>query len=100
MEGANSATNWTVGCAENLTLQVSKVYLRIHMHIVKCALFSLLLGCPFQQSALYHFKDLPNGDVEVLVCDLANTVHRTYISTCPCCCELTTKLGSEEQWKL
>ena len=44
MEGANSATNWTVGCTENLTLQVSNVSFKVHVHIVKHTSFDILLG--------------------------------------------------------
>jgi len=83
MEGANSATNWTVGCAENLTLQVGDVSFKVHAHVVEQASFGLLLGCPFQQTALCHFEDLPSGEVEVLVQDPANIACRVYISTHP-----------------
>lgn len=44
MEGANRATNWTVGCAENLTLQVGDVLIKVHAHVVKHATFDILLG--------------------------------------------------------
>ena len=44
MEGANSATNWTVGYAEDLIMQVSDVSLKVHTHIVEQASFGLLLG--------------------------------------------------------
>jgi len=52
MEGANSATNWTVGCAKNLPMQVGDVTIKVHMHVVKHMSFSLLLGWPFQKAAL------------------------------------------------
>jgi len=65
MEGANGATNWTVGCAENLTLQVGDVSFKIHAHVVKDASFGLLLRRPFQQALLCRFKDLPGGKVEI-----------------------------------
>ena len=48
MEGANGATNWTVGCAENLTLQVGDASFKVHAHVVEHASFGLLLGWPFQ----------------------------------------------------
>ena len=51
MEGANGATNWTVGCAKNLTLQVSNISFTAHMHVIEHVSFELLLGCPFQQAA-------------------------------------------------
>ena len=44
MEGANGTTNWTVGCAENLTLQVGDMSIKIHAHIVKHMSFEILLG--------------------------------------------------------
>ena len=31
MEGANRATNWTIGCTENLTLQVSNALIRVYV---------------------------------------------------------------------
>ena len=34
MEGANGATNWMVGCAENLTLQVGDVSFTAHAHVI------------------------------------------------------------------
>ena len=47
MEGANGATNWTVGCTEGLTLQVGDVSFKVHTHVVEHTSFSLLLGQPF-----------------------------------------------------
>jgi len=35
MEAANSSTNWTVGCAEYLTMQVGSVPFKIHAHVVE-----------------------------------------------------------------
>ena len=52
MEGANGTTNWMVGCAENLMLQVGDVLFKIHAHITKHTSFGLLLGRPFQQALL------------------------------------------------
>jgi len=83
MEGANGATNWTVGCAENLILQVGDISFKVHAHIIEHASFSLLLGRPFQQTAFCHFEDLPSGEVEVSVCDPANVARRVYLSTRP-----------------
>ena len=48
MEGANSATNWTVGCTKNLSLQVGDITIKVHTHVVEHASFGLLLGQPFQ----------------------------------------------------
>jgi hypothetical protein len=47
MEGANGVTNWTVGCAKDLTLQVGNVLFKVHVHVVEHTSFSLLLGQPF-----------------------------------------------------
>jgi hypothetical protein len=72
MEGVNSATNWMVGCAENLPLQVGHVVIKVHVHVVEHASFGLLLGHPFQQATLYHFEDQPSGEVEVSMRDPAD----------------------------
>jgi len=52
MEGANGVTNWTVGCTENLTMQVGGVPFKIHAHVIENASFGLLLGRPFQKATL------------------------------------------------
>jgi len=83
MEGANSATNWMVGCAKNLTLQVGDVSLKIHAHIVENASFEILLGRPFGQTALCWIEDLLSGEVEVLVCDPTNITCRVYVPAQP-----------------
>ena len=84
MEGANSATNWTVGCTKDLPLQVGDVMVKVHTHVIEQASFGLLLGCPFQQATLCHFKDMPNSKVEISVCDQADLSQRVLLSTCPC----------------
>ena len=48
MEGANSATNWTIGCTEDLPLQVGDVMFKVHTHVIEHTSFGLLLGRPFQ----------------------------------------------------
>jgi len=83
MEGANGATNWMVGCTENLILQVGDVSFKVHAHVVEYVSFSLLLGCPFQQTAFCCFEDLPSSEVEVLVRDPANVACRVCLSTRP-----------------
>ena len=67
MEGANGATNWTLGCAEYLTMQVGNVPFKIHVHIVEDAPFQLLLGRPFGHAVSSAIEDLPNGETEVSV---------------------------------
>ena len=83
MEGANGATNWTVGCAENLPLQVGNMVVKVHTHIVEHATFGLLLGRPFQQATLCRIKDTPSGEVEVSVRDQADLSQRVFLSTRP-----------------
>jgi hypothetical protein len=72
MEGANGITNWTLGCAEYLSIQVGNVPLKVHVHIVEKALFRLLLGRPFQRATLCCLEDLPSGEVEVSIRDPAD----------------------------
>jgi hypothetical protein len=81
MEGANGATNWTVGCVEFLTMQVGNVPFKVHAHVVENTNYSLLLGRPFQQALLCRFEDLPGGEVEVSIRDPANIARRVYIPT-------------------
>ena len=84
MEGVNGATNWTVGCAENLTLQIGDVPFKIHVHVVEDASFSLLLRCPFQRALLCRFEDLLGGEVEISVHNPADISRRVYVLTRPC----------------
>ena len=44
MEGANGATNWTLGCAEYLPMCIGDISFMVHAHVMKCAPFRLLLG--------------------------------------------------------
>ena len=57
MEGANGATNWTVGCAKDLTLQVGDMSFKVHAHVIEHTSFGLLLGRPFQQASLCRFDN-------------------------------------------
>ena len=66
MEGANSATNWTLGCAEHLTMQVGNVSFTLHAHVVEHTPFHLLLGRPFQQ-LLCTLEDKPDGRIDITV---------------------------------
>src|SRR6267142_2525058 len=83
MEGANGTTNWTVGCIENLTVQVGDVPFKIHAHVVEHASYSLLLGRPFQQTLLCRFEDLPGGEIEISVQDPTNIARRVYLAAHP-----------------
>jgi hypothetical protein len=64
MEGANGATNWIIGCAKDLPLQVGNVMVKVYAHVINHASFGLLLGHPFQQATLCHFEDMPSSKVE------------------------------------
>ena len=83
MEGANGATNWTLGCAEYLPMRVGNVSFEVHAHIIERAPFRLLLGRPFQHALLCRIEDLANGEVEVSVQDPANPSCRTTIPSRP-----------------
>ena len=83
MEGANGATNWTVGCAENLPLQVGDVTFKVQAHVIKHMSFGLLLGCPFQHTALCRFEDMPSRKVEVSMHDPTDIECRVYLATHP-----------------
>ena len=71
MEGANSATNWTLGCAENLTLQVGDMPFKVHAHVIEHTPFHLLLSCPFQKILQCTFEDQPNRSVDITIQDLS-----------------------------
>jgi hypothetical protein len=43
MEGANGVTNWTLGCTKHLPMCIGNISFMVHAHVVKCALFRLLL---------------------------------------------------------
>ena len=83
MEGANGYTNWTLGCAESLQMQVGDIPFKLHAHVVECAPFCLLLGHPFSCQLLSHLKDLPNGTVEVSVHDPCNISCCVYVPSHP-----------------
>ena len=83
MEGANGATNWTLGCAEYLPMRIGDISVKVHAHVVERAPFRLLLGRPFQHALLCRIEDLPTGEVEVSVQDPVNPSHRVTIPSRP-----------------
>jgi len=83
MEGANGATNWTLGCIENLILQIEGVPFKVHAHVVEHAPFRLLLGRPFQRVLFCRIEDLPNGEVEVSIRNPSNLSQRVYVPSRP-----------------
>ena len=72
MEGANGLASKTMGCAENLTMQVGDVIFEVHAHIVERAPFRLLLGQPFHHHLLCRLEDHPDRRMVISVRDLAN----------------------------
>jgi len=64
-------------------MQVSNVSFKLHTHVVKRTPFHLLLGHPFQRQLLCHLEDLPNGTVEVSVCNPHDISCRVYIPSWP-----------------
>ena len=72
MEGANGLVSKTLGCAENLTMQIGDVTFEVHAHVVERAPFRLLLGRPFHHLLLCRLEDHADGRVDVSVCDPTN----------------------------
>ncbi|KAI9429881.1 hypothetical protein H4582DRAFT_2088124 [Lactarius indigo] len=72
MEGANGLVSKTLGCAENLLMQVGDVSFEVHAHVVDHAPFRLLLGRPFHHLLLCRLEDHPDGRVDVSVRDPAD----------------------------
>jgi hypothetical protein len=83
MEGANGATNWTLGCAEYLKMKIGDVPVKIHAHVVEHAPFRLLLGRPFQSALLCRIEDLPDGKVEVSIRDPSDAARRIIVPSQP-----------------
>ena len=79
MEGANGTVSKTLGCAENLVMQVGDVPFEIHAHVVDHAPFRLLLGRPFHHLLLSRLEDHPDGRVDVSVRDPANPARVIHI---------------------
>ena len=71
-EGANGATNSTLGCAEHLAMQVGNVPFMLHAHVIEHTPFHLLLGRPFQHLLLCSLEDKPDGHVDITVRDPHN----------------------------
>ena len=72
MEGANGLVSKTLGCAENLAMQIGDVQFEVHAHVVDRAPFRLLLGRPFHHLLLCRLEDQADGRVEVSVRDPSN----------------------------
>ena len=71
MEGANGSTSRTLGCAEDLEMQIGDVSFTMHAHVVRTAPFRLLLGRPFHHLLLCRLEDHPDR-VDVSIRDPAD----------------------------
>ncbi|HEX4714522.1 MAG TPA: retropepsin-like aspartic protease, partial [Ktedonobacteraceae bacterium] len=81
MEGANGATNWTLGCAEHLAMQVGDIPFTLHAHVVEHAPFRLLLGRPCQHLLLCSLEDKPDGHVNITARDPRNRDRKISVPT-------------------
>lgn len=72
MEGANSSTSWTIGCAENLTMSIGSIKFQVHAYVVENAPFRLLLGQPFHNLLLSRLEDNTDGSVDLSIHDPAD----------------------------
>jgi hypothetical protein len=72
MEGTNSSTSWTIGCAENLSMSIGSIKFQVHTYVVENAPFRLLLGQPFHNLLLSHLEDNADGSVSLSIHDPAD----------------------------
>ena len=72
MEGANGLVSKTLGCAENLAMQIGDLVFEVHAHVVDRAPFRLLLGRPFHHHLLCKLEDHSDGRVDISVRDPAD----------------------------
>jgi hypothetical protein len=75
MEAANSATNWTLGCVEYLTLQIGDIPFKVHAHVIEDTPFRVLLSRPFQRVVLSILEDRPDGCVDLTIRDPRDRAH-------------------------
>ena len=71
MEGTNGSTSRTLGCAEDLEMQIGDVSFTMHAHVVRTAPFRLLLGHPFHHLLLCQLEDHPDR-IDVSIRDPAD----------------------------
>ena len=83
MEGANGLVSKTLGCAENLSMQVGDVAFEVHAHVVERAPFRLLLGRPFHNLLLCRLEDRPDGSIDISVRNPADPHHSIIIPSRP-----------------
>ena len=72
MEGANSSTCWTLGCAENLFMHIGHIDFQLHAHVIEKAPFKLLLGQTFHNLLLSCLEDKPDDGVDLAIRDPAD----------------------------
>jgi hypothetical protein len=81
MEGANSSTSWTLGCAEHLQMSIGNIKFQVHAYVIENAPFRLLLGRPFHNLLLSRLKDNTDGSVNLSIHDPANQNHIIQVPT-------------------
>jgi hypothetical protein len=81
MEGANSSTSWTLGCAEHLQMSIGNIKFQVHAYVVENAPFRLLLGRPFHNLLLSCLEDNADGSVDLSIHDPADHSHIFQVPT-------------------
>ena len=81
MEGANSSTSWTIGCAENLSMSIGNINFQVHAYVVENAPFRLLLGRPFHNLLLSRLEDNADGSVNLSIHDPTDQSHTVQVPT-------------------
>ena len=84
MEGSNSSTSWTLGCAMNLAMRIGDIDFQVHAHVVKTAPFQLLLGRPFSSLMLSGLQDHEDGRVTLSIQDPCDPSHSATVPTRAC----------------
>ncbi|KAH9997396.1 hypothetical protein BJV74DRAFT_715522, partial [Russula compacta] len=69
MESTSGSRSWTLGCAEYLIMQIRGTSFKLHAHIVPEAPFRLLLSHLFQKLLCSTLEDMPDGCVNVTICN-------------------------------
>jgi hypothetical protein len=81
MEGTNSSTSWTIGCAENLSMSIGSIKFQVHAYIIENAPFQLLLSQPFHNLLLSHLEDNADSSVNHSIHDPADQSHIVQVPT-------------------
>jgi hypothetical protein len=81
MEGANSSTSWTTGCAEQLQMSIGNITFQVHAYVVENTPFRLLLGRPFHNLLLSRLEDNMDGSVSLSIHNPADQSHIIQVPT-------------------